>query len=137
MVLIAGTHCLKSVRIRSYSGSYFPAFGLNTERFRRSLRIESECGKMRTRITPNMDTFHSVTFFIVGHILAAFYYGYLITQIPGGYIAARFGGKNLFGIAILLSAMLTLITPLASREHWSFLFILRFIEGLCEVCFKD
>ena len=22
--------CLKSVRIRSYSGSYFPAFGLNT-----------------------------------------------------------------------------------------------------------
>ena len=26
-------HCLKSVRIRSYSGPYFPAFGLNTERY--------------------------------------------------------------------------------------------------------
>ena len=26
-------HCMKSVRIRSYSGSYFPAFGLNTERY--------------------------------------------------------------------------------------------------------
>ena len=25
------THCLKSVRIRSYSGLHFPAFGLNTE----------------------------------------------------------------------------------------------------------
>ena len=25
-------HCVKSVRIRSYSGPYFPAFGLNTER---------------------------------------------------------------------------------------------------------
>ena len=24
-------HCVKSVRIRSYSGPYFPAFGLNTE----------------------------------------------------------------------------------------------------------
>ena len=23
-------HCVKSVRIRSYSGPYFPAFGLNT-----------------------------------------------------------------------------------------------------------
>ena len=26
-----GCHCLKSVRIRSFSGSYFPAFGLNME----------------------------------------------------------------------------------------------------------
>ena len=25
-------HCLKSVRIQSFSGPYFPAFGLNTER---------------------------------------------------------------------------------------------------------
>ena len=27
------SHCVKSVRIRSYSGPYFPAFGLNTERY--------------------------------------------------------------------------------------------------------
>ena len=26
-------HCAKNVRIRSYSGPYFPAFGLNTERY--------------------------------------------------------------------------------------------------------
>ena len=31
-------HCVKSVRIRSYSGSYFPAFGLNTG------QNNSECG---------------------------------------------------------------------------------------------
>ena len=29
----------KSVRIRSYSGPYFPAFGLNTKRYFFSLRI--------------------------------------------------------------------------------------------------
>ena len=28
---IIDSHCVRSVRIRSYSGSYFPAFGLNTE----------------------------------------------------------------------------------------------------------
>ena len=27
-------HCMKSVRILSFSGAYFPAFGLNTERYR-------------------------------------------------------------------------------------------------------
>ena len=53
-------HCVKCVRIRSYSGPYFPAFRLNTERYGVSLLIQSECGKIRTRITPNTDTFHAV-----------------------------------------------------------------------------
>ena len=53
-------HCGKSVRIRSYSGLYFPTFGLNTERYSVSLHIQSKCGKMRTRITLNTDTFHAV-----------------------------------------------------------------------------
>ena len=26
-------HCVKSIRIRSYSGPHFPAFGLNAERY--------------------------------------------------------------------------------------------------------
>ena len=53
-------HCVKSVHIRSFSGPYFPTFGLNTERYYASLRIQSECGKIRTRIIPNMDTFYAV-----------------------------------------------------------------------------
>ena len=44
-------HCVKSVRIWSYSGLHFPAFGLNWERYSVSLRIQSEYGKMRARIT--------------------------------------------------------------------------------------
>ena len=47
----------KSVRIRSYSGPHFPALGLNMERYGVSLRIQSECGKMQTRIIPKMDVF--------------------------------------------------------------------------------
>ena len=43
-------HCLKSVYIRSYSGPYFPAFGLNTERYGVSFRIQSKCGEIRTKI---------------------------------------------------------------------------------------
>ena len=54
-------HCVKNVRIWSYSRSYFPAFGLNTERYGVSLHIQSECEKIRTRKSPNTDTFHAVT----------------------------------------------------------------------------
>ena len=53
-------HCVKSVRIRSFSGPYFPSFGLNTERYGASLRIQFECGEIRTRITSNTDTFYAV-----------------------------------------------------------------------------
>ena len=53
-------HCVKSACFRSYSGPYFPAFGLNTMRYFLSLRIQSECGEIRTRITPNTDTFYAV-----------------------------------------------------------------------------
>ena len=31
--LKVGQHCVKSVRIRIYSGLQFPTFGLNTERY--------------------------------------------------------------------------------------------------------
>ena len=52
---------MKSVRIRSYSGPHFPAFGLNTERYGITEKdVQSECGIVRIRITPNTDTFYAV-----------------------------------------------------------------------------
>ena len=51
---------MKSVLIRSYSGPHFPAFGLNAEKYGVCLRIQSECGKKRTKITPNTDDFYGV-----------------------------------------------------------------------------
>ena len=38
-------HCVK----KNFSGPYFSAFGLNTERYLVSLHVQSECGKMRTK----------------------------------------------------------------------------------------
>ena len=55
-------HCVKIVRIQSFSGPNFPTFELNTEKYSLSFRIESKCGKIRTRKTPNTDTFYAVAF---------------------------------------------------------------------------
>ena len=51
---------VKSTRVRRFTGPYFSAFGLNTERYGVSIRIQSECGKIRTRKTPNTETFHTL-----------------------------------------------------------------------------
>ena len=53
-------HCVKSVRIGSFSGPYFPVFGLNTERYVEFLCIQSEFGKLRTIKTLNTDAFYAV-----------------------------------------------------------------------------
>ena len=51
-------HCVKRVRIRSYSG---PHFNLSVYRISPySVRIQKNPGKMWTRITPNKDSFYVV-----------------------------------------------------------------------------
>ena len=55
----AEIQCVKSVRIQSFSGPYFLAFGLNTERCEVSFRTHSEYEKIQTRKSPNTDTFQA------------------------------------------------------------------------------
>lgn len=67
-----------------------------------------------------------------GLVLGAFFYGYIITQIPGGWLAEVFGGKKLFGFGVLCTAILTLLTPLAARWNLYVFVALRVIEGIGE-----
>ena len=60
MTRMKSLHCIKSFRIRSYSGPQFPAFGLNTERYSVSLLVQSKCGKIRIRINSNTETFYAL-----------------------------------------------------------------------------
>ena len=53
-------HFVKSVLIWSFSGPYISVFEHTTERYGVSLCSKSECGKMRTKTTPNTDTFYGV-----------------------------------------------------------------------------
>ena len=86
-------HCMKKVRIWSYSGPHFPPFGLNTERCGVSFRIQSKCGKIRIRITPNTDTFHRVYLMNAG----------LICQEVTNVITERLIGNSIFAVSSDLS----------------------------------
>ena len=58
--LVLKHHYVKIVRIRNFSGPYFTAFGLNTERYYITLCIQSKYRKIWTRKTPDTGTFHAV-----------------------------------------------------------------------------
>ncbi|XP_067466877.1 sialin isoform X1 [Thunnus thynnus] len=67
-----------------------------------------------------------------GWILGSFFYGYILTQIPGGYLAGRFGPKWLLGLGILGTVIFTLLTPVAANLGASYLITVRVLEGIGE-----
>lgn len=68
-----------------------------------------------------------------GWILGSFFYGYILTQIPGGYLSGRFGPKWLLGFGILGTVVFTLLTPVAADLGASYLIAVRALEGIGEV----
>lgn len=68
-----------------------------------------------------------------GLILSSFYWGYIVTHIPGGILSAKIGGKYTLLLGVLTSTVFTLITPFAVRYGGStFLIALRIIVGMGE-----
>ncbi|KAM3606871.1 uncharacterized protein V6R79_024905 [Siganus canaliculatus] len=67
-----------------------------------------------------------------GWILGSFFYGYILTQILGGYLAGRCGPKWLMGLGILGTVIFTLLTPIAADLGASYLFAVRVLEGIGE-----
>lgn len=66
-------------------------------------------------------------------IKTSFFWGYIITQVPGGILSDKFGGKFILAIGLLLSSALTLAIPsVAGRIYW--LLTLRVIIGCGQVC---
>ena len=56
-----------------------------------------------------------------GYILGAFFYGYICTQVLGGYVSDRFGGKVGVMVGIGIASLSCLLIPLAARcvfTHW-------------------
>jgi sugar phosphate permease len=67
---------------------------------------------------------------VVGVLLSSFFWGYVITQIPGGYIANRFKAKWVIIVAMLVWAVFSGLTGLV--RSLSALETVRFITGLAE-----
>merc|ERR1719458_2241661 len=67
-----------------------------------------------------------------GLVLASFFYGYILTQIPGGYLATKYGGKRVFLIGIAATSVMTLLTPFLTHRGIGFLITTRVLEGLFE-----
>ncbi|GFU18290.1 inorganic phosphate cotransporter, partial [Nephila pilipes] len=67
-----------------------------------------------------------------GVIIGSFYYGYSISQVPGARLAEIYSGKWIFGMGTGLSALLSLLIPVAAYWHTAALIIIRALQGLAQ-----
>ncbi|XP_078043960.1 major facilitator superfamily transporter 10 isoform X2 [Augochlora pura] len=67
-----------------------------------------------------------------GIILGAFFLGYVITNVPGGRMAERYGGKLVYGLGVFLTAVLTVVSPFAAYAGLGPFLIVRAAEGFTE-----
>ncbi|XP_035386781.1 vesicular glutamate transporter 1 [Electrophorus electricus] len=68
----------------------------------------------------------------VGMIHGSFFWGYIITQIPGGFICQKFAANRVFGFAIVATSILNLLIPSAARTHYWCVIVVRVLQGLVE-----
>ncbi|MBM4382611.1 MAG: ACS family MFS transporter [Deltaproteobacteria bacterium] len=67
-----------------------------------------------------------------GWVMSSFFIGYLLTQVPGGWLAGKFGGKWVLAGGVLLWSLFTALTPPAAFAGFSVLIAARIVMGMGE-----
>ncbi|CAG9788541.1 unnamed protein product [Diatraea saccharalis] len=63
------------------------------------------------------------------HLLGSFFWGYVLTELPGGRLAEIIGARRVFGYSTLLASFLTLFTPAAASLGFGWAVAVRVVLG--------
>jgi ACS family sodium-dependent inorganic phosphate cotransporter len=66
-----------------------------------------------------------------GWVLSSFYYGYAVSQIPGGWAAAKYSGRRVLLFSFLLWSVCSLLTP-ARAQPLLPVVVARFLIGIAQ-----
>ncbi|CAH2096620.1 unnamed protein product [Euphydryas editha] len=66
-------------------------------------------------------------------ILSSYFWGYVVLQIPGGELAAKYGGRILLIICVGVNSAITLLIPIGSYYGgWQIVCLCRMLQGLSQ-----
>lgn len=66
---------------------------------------------------------------------SSFFWGYLVTQVPGGFLASAYPANRIFGTAIAISSFLNLFMPGAMSFSPLAVIVIKVMQGFVEVRF--
>lgn len=93
---------------------------------------------MQTTSGEEEDTPFNWTVSVESSIDASYFAGYLITQVPGGFMASMYPANKIFGAAIVLSSLFNIAIPGAMSVGPAAVVMLKVAQGFVEVrCFIE
>ncbi|KAK5650641.1 hypothetical protein RI129_001670 [Pyrocoelia pectoralis] len=94
--------------------------------------VESEC-TVTSAPVENKDSTYEWEPEQIATVLTSFYYGYVPSHVPGGFLSDVYGAKKVLGCCIIVSAISSALTPIAiTTGSWRFLCVLRAMMGLVQ-----
>jgi len=66
-------------------------------------------------------------------VLGSFFYGYAVTQLPGGLLSTYWNSQHVFSLAISLSGLLCALMPFMAQCNVNLLITARFLMGFIQV----
>lgn len=64
-----------------------------------------------------------------GFLLGCYYYGYVVTQIPGAWLSSKFGFKYLLLFTTLVTSLITIFTPVLADQGYAWIYAARVVMG--------
>ncbi|KAG7209306.1 hypothetical protein KM043_015417 [Ampulex compressa] len=65
-----------------------------------------------------------------GVILSSYFWGYMISLLPGGRMAELLSAQWVMNVSVLLNSVASMLSPVAAEAHYSLMILMRFIQGL-------
>lgn len=65
-----------------------------------------------------------------GLILSAYFWGYMVSLLPGGRMSELLSAKWVMNGSVLLNVVASILSPIAANIHYSLFIVMRFIQGL-------
>ena len=66
-------------------------------------------------------------------VLGSFYYGYVVSQVPGGLLSTYWKPQHVFGLTIFISGLLCGLMPFLAEWNVNLLITGRFLMGFVQV----
>jgi len=67
-----------------------------------------------------------------GLLLGSYFYGYVFGQIPGAWLARKYGLRYVTGFTFIITSILTLVTPVTAWYSFELMVALRILIGLIQ-----
>lgn len=65
-----------------------------------------------------------------GLILSSYFWGYMVSLIPGGRMADLLSAKWVMNGSVLLNLVASILSPVAANMHYSLFILMRVIQGI-------